>query len=91
MTEVVVYASRRGGDKIDRWSPSRTPTTDVHLSLLFSIRSCGGAKLARLELIEGLKASIRRFIVTRKGDELSFDYTIAMRPKSWDHVEIATR
>jgi cytochrome P450 len=55
------------------------------------IRSCGGAKLARLELTEGLKAFIRRFIVTRKSDELSFDYTIAMRPKSWDCVEIARR
>ena len=55
------------------------------------IRSCGGAKLARLELSEGLKAFIQRFIVKRQGEEISFDYTMAMRPKSWDRVNIARR
>lgn len=55
------------------------------------IRSCGGAKLARLELAEGLKAFIRRFIVKRQGDEISFDYTMAMRPKSWERVEMGRR
>jgi cytochrome P450 len=54
-------------------------------------RSCGGAKLARLELAEGLKAFIRRFLVTREGDEISFDYALAMRPRSWDSVSIAIR
>jgi cytochrome P450 len=55
------------------------------------IRSCGGAKLARLELSEGLKAFIDRFVVKRQGDEISFDYTMAMRPKSWERVTIARR
>jgi cytochrome P450 len=55
------------------------------------IRSCGGVKLAKLELSEGLKAFIRRFIVKRQGKDISFDYTIAMRPKSWDRVEIRRR
>jgi cytochrome P450 len=55
------------------------------------IRTCGGAKLARLELSEGLKAFIQNFIVKRQGEEISFDYTMAMRPKSWDRVDIARR
>jgi cytochrome P450 len=55
------------------------------------IRSCAGVNLARLELSEGLKAFIRRFTVKRQGKDISFDYTIAMRPKSWDRVEIRRR
>jgi cytochrome P450 len=55
------------------------------------IRSCGGARLARMELSEGLKAFLRRFIVNRQGNDLSFDYAMAVRPKSWDQVEIARR
>jgi cytochrome P450 len=55
------------------------------------IRSCGGAKLARLELIEGLKAFIQRFIVKRQGEDISFEYVMAMRPNSWDCLTIAKR
>jgi cytochrome P450 len=55
------------------------------------IRSCGGARLARLELTEGLKAFIRRFIVARGGDAISFDYAIAMRPKTSDSLTISRR
>jgi cytochrome P450 len=55
------------------------------------IRSCGGARLARLELTEGLKAFIRRFTVARRADAISFDYAIAMRPKSWDGLTISRR
>ena len=55
------------------------------------IRSCGGAKLARLELTEGLKAFIRSFVVKRQGDDISFDYVMAMRPSSWERVTISRR
>ena len=68
-------------------------TYDRRASIPFSsgIRTCGGAKLAGLELSEGLKAFIRRYIVKRQGHELSFDYTISLRPRSWDGVEISNR
>jgi cytochrome P450 len=54
-------------------------------------RTCGGARLARMELTEGLKAFIRRFKVERKGDEIKFDYGLALRPNSWDLIEISKR
>jgi cytochrome P450 len=54
-------------------------------------RMCGGARLARMELSEGLKAFIRRFKVERDGDEITFDYGLALRPNSWDRVRIARR
>ncbi len=61
------------------------------LPFLAGPRICGGAKLARLELVEGLKAFIRRFQVERKGDAISFDYGLALRPNSWNLVEISAR
>jgi cytochrome P450 len=45
-------------------------------------RMCGGARLARMELTDGFKAFIRRFRVERKGDEIKFDYGLALRPNS---------
>jgi cytochrome P450 len=54
-------------------------------------RMCGGARLARMELTEGFKAFIRRFRVERKGDEIRFDYGVALRPNSWEQVEICRR
>jgi cytochrome P450 len=54
-------------------------------------RVCGGARLAQLELSEALKAFIRRFAVGPGDDEISFDYAMAIRPKSWDRIKIARR
>lgn len=54
-------------------------------------RMCGGARLARMELTEGLKAFLRRFKVERQGDEIRFDYGLALRPHSWDKVQISRR
>jgi cytochrome P450 len=50
---------------------------------------CGGAKLARMELSEGLKAFVRRFNVEREGDEINFDYGLALRPNSWERIKIS--
>ncbi len=55
------------------------------------LRTCGGTRLARLELAEGLKAFIRQFVVTHESDELSFEYSLAMRPKSWEGMQISRR
>jgi cytochrome P450 len=54
-------------------------------------RMCGGARLARMELIEGLKAFIRGFNVEREGDEIKFDYGLALRPNSWERMKISKR
>ena len=54
-------------------------------------RTCGGARLARLEITEGLKAFIRLYLVTRRGDDMTFDYGIALRPNCWNDVEIRRR
>jgi cytochrome P450 len=43
-------------------------------------RTCGGAKLAKLELVEGLKAFVRQFNVSGQTDEIGFDYGLALRP-----------
>jgi len=61
------------------------------LPFLAGPRMCGGAKLAGLELREGLKAFIRRFNVERQGDEIQFDYGVTLRPNSWDRVTISRR
>jgi cytochrome P450 len=45
-------------------------------------RMCGGARLARLELQEALKAFIRNFSVSGQTDEIGFDYGLALRPRS---------
>lgn len=54
-------------------------------------RMCGGARLARMELSEGLKAFIRAFDIEREGDEIAFDYGLALRPNSWDRIRISAR
>jgi cytochrome P450 len=54
-------------------------------------RMCGGATLAKLELIEGLGAFIRAFQVMRQGDDIAFDYGLALRASSWDLVTINRR
>ena len=54
-------------------------------------RMCGGAKLARLELTEGMKAFVRLYYVTSGASDFSFDYGLAMRPNAWKHIEIRRR
>jgi cytochrome P450 len=54
-------------------------------------RMCGGARLARLEITEGLKAFLRHYEVRGGTDEFKFDYGLAMRPNSWSHIEIVRR
>jgi cytochrome P450 len=53
-------------------------------------RMCGGAKLAKLELDEGLKAFIRHFNISNQTDEIGFDYGLALRPRS-RHAASITR
>ena len=54
-------------------------------------RVCGGAKLAQLELSEGLKAFIRSYVVEPRDHGISFDYAMAIRTKAWDQIRIARR
>jgi cytochrome P450 len=54
-------------------------------------RMCGGAKLARLELVEGLKAFVRQFNVSGQTDEISFDYGLALRPRPRGAIKITRR
>jgi len=54
-------------------------------------RMCGGARLARLEITEGLRAFLRLFRVAKGTDEFRFDYGLAMRPNSWNQIEIGRR
>jgi hypothetical protein len=41
----------------------------------------------RLALI----AALRRFRVERRGEEIGFDYGVALRPNSWNLMEISER
>jgi cytochrome P450 len=61
------------------------------LPFLAGQRMCGGAKLAKLELMEGLKAFVRHFIVSGPTEEIGFDYGLALRPKSWTEIKFSRR
>jgi cytochrome P450 len=61
------------------------------LPFLAGPRMCGGARLAKLELIEGLKAAVRHFTFSGRTDEVRFDYGLALRPKSWAEVCFSRR
>src|SRR5205085_12075965 len=52
-------------------------------------RMCGGARLAKMELSEGLKAFVRLFSVERRSGEFAFDYGLAMRPDSWESLAMS--
>ncbi len=54
-------------------------------------RMCGGARLARLEITEGLKTFLRLYEVQGGTEEFGFDYGLAMRPNSWNHIQITKR
>ncbi len=54
-------------------------------------RICGGMKLAHSEVTEGMKAFVREFQVQRQSDEVKFDYGLALRPNSWQHLTITRR
>jgi cytochrome P450 len=61
------------------------------LPFLAGPRMCGGAKLARLELVEGFKALIRHFSVQGASDEIGFDYGLALRPRASAKLVIVRR
>jgi cytochrome P450 len=61
------------------------------LPFLAGPRMCGGARLAKLELIEGLKAAVRQFTFGGRTDDVGFDYGLALRPKSWTEVNFSRR
>ncbi len=61
------------------------------LPFLAGPRMCGGARLARMELIEGLKAFIRHFTVKAETDEVRFDYGLALRPRPAANLMISRR
>ena len=61
------------------------------LPFLAGPRMCGGARLARVELIEGFKAVIRQFSVKGGSDEIGFDYGLALRPRASAPLAIARR
>ncbi len=61
------------------------------LPFLAGPRMCGGAKLAGLELTEGLKAFIRQYAVSGSANEVGFKYALALRPKSSTETKILRR
>jgi cytochrome P450 len=61
------------------------------LPFLSGPRMCGGAKLARLELVEGLKAFVRQFNVSGQIEETGFDYGLALRPQPRGAIKITRR
>ncbi len=54
-------------------------------------RICGGMRLARIELLQGLKAIVRNFEVVRTGDEVQYDYTLALKPVDTGSVSLTRR
>jgi cytochrome P450 len=54
-------------------------------------RMCGGSRLARLELTEGLKCFIRMYSAKRTTDEVFFDYGLALRPVLPNNLQVSRR
>ncbi len=48
-------------------------------------------KLAKIELLQGLKAFVQHFKVTRNDTPVHFDYTLAMRPVDQGQLLIEPR
>lgn len=48
-------------------------------------------RLARIELLQGLKAIVRNFEVVRTGDEVQYDYTLALKPVDTGSVSLTRR
>ncbi len=71
----------------------RDGTYDRHAFLPFSTgaRVCGGARLARMEVSEGVKAFLRRFRVRRAPGPVRIDFALAMRPDNWADLQIEQR
>jgi cytochrome P450 len=44
-------------------------------------RTCGGIRLAGLEIAAGLDQLLKRFIITNQDAAIAFDYALAMRPR----------
>ena len=61
------------------------------LPFLAGPRMCGGAKLAGLELREGLRAFVRRFEVSNSSEDVGFDYGITLRPRHLGAMTFARR
>jgi cytochrome P450 len=58
---------------------------------LTGARMCGGARLARIELTQGLKALVERFDVTRPNPDVHFDYALALRPSDLGALVVRRR
>ena len=54
-------------------------------------RMCGGARLARSEIREGLRTFVSLFRTERRSDLVKFGYALALRPDAWGEVRIARR
>lgn len=61
------------------------------LPFLAGPRMCGGARLARLELREGLKAFVRGCKTTNDSEAVGFDYGITLRPRSLGRMTFSRR
>jgi len=68
-----------------------TYNRSAYVPFLVGPRACGGMRLARIELLQGLKALVRHFDVERMSDKVHFDYTLAMRPRDMGAVCINAR
>jgi len=61
------------------------------LPFLAGPRMCGGARLANLELREGLRALVRRFETTNDSEDVGFDYGITLRPRAAGSISFRRR
>jgi cytochrome P450 len=54
-------------------------------------RMCGGARLARAEIYEAVKAAVQLFQFTRHDDIVQFDYGLALKPQKSTKISVVRR
>jgi cytochrome P450 family 6 len=59
------------------------------MPFLAGARMCAGARLAQMEIAEGLKTLLSTFRFQRASSEISFDFSLALRPASLAGVEVS--